>query len=85
MQQMFLRGFSGDIAKAQAGASMLAGEAVSNIRTVAAFNAEDKVLRLFRHELEIPMEKSFWRGQVPGRLIPSLIPFYQTCEQQQRD
>lgn len=64
LQQMFLRGFAGDIAKAQARATMLAGEAISNIRTVVAFNAEAKVLGLYEHELEIPMQKNFWRGQV---------------------
>ena len=61
---MFLRGFAGDIAKAQARATMVAGEAISNIRTVVAFNAEAKVLGLYEHELEIPMQKNFWRGQV---------------------
>jgi ATP-binding cassette subfamily B (MDR/TAP) protein 1 len=61
---MFLKGFAGDISKAQSRASMVAGEAVSNIRTVAAFNAEKKVLALFERELEGPMKAGFLRGQV---------------------
>jgi ATP-binding cassette subfamily B (MDR/TAP) protein 1 len=63
---MFLKGFAGDISKAQSRASMVAGEAVSNIRTVAAFNAEKKVLALFERELEGPMKAGFLRGQVAG-------------------
>jgi ATP-binding cassette subfamily B (MDR/TAP) protein 1 len=46
MQKMFLKGFSGDVAGAQARASMVASEAVGNVRTVAAFNAEDKIVGL---------------------------------------
>lgn len=64
MQQLFLKGFSGDVAAAQARASMVAGEGVTNIRTIAAFNAEDRVLKLFEHELEAPMKRGFLRGQV---------------------
>jgi hypothetical protein len=69
---MFLKGFAGDISKAQSRASMVAGEAVSNIRTVAAFNAEKKVLALFEHELEGPMKAGFLRGQVEN---PPVITF----------
>ncbi|CAM6101080.1 unnamed protein product [Calypogeia fissa] len=65
-ENMFLRGFSGDLNKAYSRASGLAGEAVSNIRTVAAFNAEEKVQALFAAELKGPSARSFWRGQVAG-------------------
>lgn len=45
---------------------MVAGEAVGNIRTVAAFCAEDKVLDLFMRELEVPKKQSVMRGQLSG-------------------
>lgn len=48
---------------------MIAGEGVSNIRTVAAFNAQDKILTLFRHELRIPQLRSFRRSQTSGILF----------------
>lgn len=66
LQQLFLKGFGGDLGKAYGRASMVAGEAVGNIRTVAAFCAEDKVLDLFVRELEEPKKQSFVRGQLSG-------------------
>ena len=45
---------------------MLAGEAVSNIRTVAAFCSEEKVLDLYGRELVEPSKRSFTRGQIAG-------------------
>lgn len=68
-QQLSLKGFAGDTAKAHARASMVAGEAVSNIRTVAAFNAEDKILNLFDQELKLPQTQSLKRGQLAGFLF----------------
>ncbi|KAG0490076.1 hypothetical protein HPP92_006939 [Vanilla planifolia] len=38
LQKMFLKGFSGDLEAAHAKATQIAGEAVANVRTVAAFN-----------------------------------------------
>ncbi|TKY58289.1 ABC transporter B family member 10 [Spatholobus suberectus] len=52
--------------KAYLKANMLAGEAVSNIRTVAAFCAEQKVLDLYANELVEPSKRSFNRGQIAG-------------------
>ncbi|KAH9295405.1 hypothetical protein KI387_038993 [Taxus chinensis] len=69
VQQLSLKGFAGDTAKAHARASMVAGEAVSNIRTVAAFNAEDKILNLFGKELKLPQTQSLKRGQLAGALF----------------
>lgn len=69
VQQLSLKGFAGDTAKAHARASMVAGEAVSNIRTVAAFNAEDKILNLFDQELKLPQTQSLKRGQFSGFLF----------------
>lgn len=66
MQHHFLKGFGGDVAKAYARASMVATEAVSNIRTVAAFCAEEKVLDLFIRELALPKRRAFLRGQLAG-------------------
>ncbi|KAG0626974.1 hypothetical protein M758_2G165000 [Ceratodon purpureus] len=65
-EQLFLKGFGGDLGKAYGRASMVAGEAVGNIRTIAAFCAEDKVLDLFIRELEEPKKKTFLRGQLSG-------------------
>ncbi|KAM0936370.1 putative ABC-type xenobiotic transporter [Dioscorea sansibarensis] len=68
-QQLSLKGFAGDTAKAHAKTSMIAGEGVSNIRTVAAFNAQDKILSLFRRELRIPQRRSLCRSQTAGLLF----------------
>ncbi|KAF2599764.1 hypothetical protein F2Q68_00011791 [Brassica cretica] len=57
-QQLSLKGcFARDTAKAHAKTSMIAGEGVSNIRTVAAFNAQSKILSVFCHELRVPQKK----------------------------
>eukprot|EP00850_Spirogloea_muscicola_P002385 SM000009S23514 [mRNA] locus=s9:452194:477102:- [translate_table: standard] len=66
VQQAFLKGFAGDQVKSHAQASMVAAEAVSNIRTVAAFSAESKVLALFESHLVGPLRRTFVRGQVAG-------------------
>ncbi|KAF7129081.1 hypothetical protein RHSIM_Rhsim10G0040800 [Rhododendron simsii] len=68
-QKFSLKGFAGDTAKAHAKTSMIAGEGVSNIRTVAAFNAQDKTLSLFRHELRITQLRSLSRSQTSGILF----------------
>ncbi|KAL0856001.1 hypothetical protein Bca101_061154 [Brassica carinata] len=68
-QQLSLKGFAGDTAKAHAKTSMIAGEGVSNIRTVAAFNAQSKILSLFSHELRVPQKRSFYRSQISGFLF----------------
>ncbi|CAM6016899.1 unnamed protein product [Sphagnum balticum] len=65
-EQLFLKGFGGDLSKAYGRASMVAGEAVGNIRTVAAFCAEEKVLDLFMRELEEPNKQMVMRGQLSG-------------------
>eukprot|EP00250_Pteridium_aquilinum_P013715 c21526_g1_i1 orf=740-4684(+) len=65
-EQLFLKGFGGNLGKAYGRASMVAGEAVSNIRTVAAFCAEEKVLELFTRELNVPKKQLWLRGQLTG-------------------
>lgn len=66
VQSWGLNGFAGDKAKAYSRATRIAGEAVANIRTMAAFNAEEKVRALYVLELEGPAKQSFRRGQVAG-------------------
>ncbi|PWA86184.1 AAA+ ATPase domain-containing protein [Artemisia annua] len=56
-------------AKAHAKTSMIAGEGVSNIRTIAAFNAQDKILTLFSNELRVPQKQSLRRSQLSGILF----------------
>ncbi|KAJ1273096.1 hypothetical protein BS78_06G254100 [Paspalum vaginatum] len=68
-QQLSMKGFAGDTAKAHAKSSMVAGEGVSNIRTVAAFNAQSKILSLFSHELRVPEQQILCRSQTSGLLF----------------
>ncbi|KAF5953881.1 hypothetical protein HYC85_006737 [Camellia sinensis] len=66
LQKMFMQGFSGDLEAAHAKATQLAGEAVANVRTVAAFNSESKIVSLFTNNLETPLRRCFWKGQIAG-------------------
>ncbi|KAJ4979290.1 hypothetical protein NE237_010070 [Protea cynaroides] len=66
LQKMFMTGFSGDLEAAHAKATQLAGEAVGNVRTVAAFNSEAKIVGLFSLNLEKPLRRCFWKGQIAG-------------------
>ena len=61
-----MKGFGGNLGKAYNHASRVAGEAVGNIRTVAAFCAEEKVLDLFARELNAPKKQLWLRGQLTG-------------------
>ncbi|KAL6987362.1 Multidrug resistance protein 1 [Sarracenia purpurea var. burkii] len=63
---MFMQGFSGDLEAAHAKATQLAGEAVANVRTVAAFNSESKIISLFSNNLQTPLKRCFWKGQIAG-------------------
>lgn len=65
-QKMFMTGFSGDLEGAHAKATQLAGEAVANLRTVAAFNSEAKIVGLFTSNLQPPLRHCFWKGQIAG-------------------
>uniref|UniRef100_A0ACD5ZP59 Uncharacterized protein n=1 Tax=Avena sativa TaxID=4498 RepID=A0ACD5ZP59_AVESA len=66
LQKMFMKGFSGDLEGAHARATQIAGEAVANMRTVAAFNSQDKITRLFEANLQRPLRRCFWKGQIAG-------------------
>lgn len=61
-----MQGYGGNLSKAYLKANMLAGEAVSNMRTVAAFCSEEKVIDLYSRELVEPSRLSFSRGQIAG-------------------
>lgn len=66
MQKMFMTGFSGDLEVAHAKATQIAGEAIANVRTVAAFNSEAKITQLFTTNLRGPLRNCFWKGQIAG-------------------
>ncbi|KAG2680302.1 hypothetical protein I3760_11G094100 [Carya illinoinensis] len=72
-EKLFMKGYGGNLSKAYLKANMLAGEAVSNVRTVAAFCAEEKILDLYARELVEPSRRSFVRGQIAGL-------FYGICQ-----
>ncbi|KAF5460338.1 hypothetical protein F2P56_020216 [Juglans regia] len=65
-EKIFMKGYGGNLSKAYLKANMLAAEAVSNVRTVAAFCAEEKILDLYARELVEPSRRSFVRGQIAG-------------------
>ncbi|KAL5807361.1 hypothetical protein ACOSQ3_030252 [Xanthoceras sorbifolium] len=66
LQKMFMKGFSGDLEAAHAKSTQLAGEAIANVRTVAAFNSESKIVGLFSSNLQGPLKRCFWKGQIAG-------------------
>ncbi|KAH9325334.1 hypothetical protein KI387_005512, partial [Taxus chinensis] len=66
LEKMFMKGFGGDLEGNHAKASMIAGEAVGNVRTVQAFNSERKIVELLRAKLDAPLKKCFWKGQIAG-------------------
>ncbi|KAL8141756.1 LOW QUALITY PROTEIN: hypothetical protein V2J09_014788 [Rumex salicifolius] len=65
-EKLFMQGYGGNLSKAYHKANMLAGEAIGNIRTVAAFCAEQKVLDLYAEELVEPSKRALVRGQIAG-------------------
>ncbi|KAL6979890.1 (ABC) transporter [Sarracenia purpurea var. burkii] len=72
-EKLFMTGYGGNLSKAYLKANMLAGEAVSNIRTVAAFCAEQKILDLYAQELVEPSKRSFTRGQISGIFYGNML------------
>ncbi|KAK6162170.1 hypothetical protein DH2020_002011 [Rehmannia glutinosa] len=65
-EKLFMKGYGVDLNKAYLKANMLVGEAVSNIRTIAAFCSEEKIIDLYARELIEPSKSSFRRGQAAG-------------------
>ncbi|CAK7327444.1 unnamed protein product [Dovyalis caffra] len=65
-QQKFMRGFSADAKIMYEEASQVANDAVRNIRTVASFCSEEKVMELYRKSCEGPMKTGIRLGLVSG-------------------
>ncbi|CAN0906199.1 ABC transporter B family member 13 [Linum grandiflorum] len=64
-EQLFLKGFGGDY-RSYSRANSVASEGIANIRTVAAFGGEDKVVSQFSFELSKPKKQALLRGHVSG-------------------
>ncbi|KAM5565167.1 ABC transporter B family member 13-like [Rosa sericea] len=77
-EQLFLKGFGGDYNRAYAKATSLAREAIANIRTVAAFGAEDRISLQFASELHQPNKKAVLRGHISG-FCYGLSQFFAFC------
>ncbi|XP_020207666.1 ABC transporter B family member 13 [Cajanus cajan] len=65
-EQLFLKGFGGDYVHTYSKATSLAREAIANIRTVAAFGAEDRISIQFASELNKPNKQALLRGHISG-------------------
>ncbi|KAJ0974223.1 hypothetical protein J5N97_016188 [Dioscorea zingiberensis] len=65
-EHLFLKGFGGNYTHAYARATSIAREAITNIRTVAAFGAEDRISSQFIHELNEPKKQARLRGHISG-------------------
>nr|GMC75663.1 ABC transporter B family member 13-like [Ipomoea batatas] len=65
-EQLFLRGFGGDYSSSYYRATSVACEAIANIRTVAAFGAEERISVQFASELERPNKNAVLRGHISG-------------------
>uniref|UniRef100_A0A803N6W6 Uncharacterized protein n=1 Tax=Chenopodium quinoa TaxID=63459 RepID=A0A803N6W6_CHEQI len=65
-EQYFLKGFGGDYSKEYYRANALAGEAISNIRTVAAFGVEEQISKQFSMHLNKPNKQAVLRGHISG-------------------
>ncbi|KAJ8439813.1 LOW QUALITY PROTEIN: hypothetical protein Cgig2_029073 [Carnegiea gigantea] len=65
-EQFFLRGFGGDYTSAYSRATSLAREAIANIRTVAAFGAEERISQQFSFLLNQPRKQALLRGHISG-------------------
>lgn len=75
-QQRFLKGFAGDQGQAHEAACAVATEAITSIRTVAAFSLQDTVQERFLARLAAPLRRALVRGQVAGAVFGfSQVPF----------
>ncbi|KAI9195310.1 hypothetical protein LWI28_013695 [Acer negundo] len=66
LQAKFLKGFSADAKLMYEEASQVATDAVGNMRTVASFCAEKKMMDLYHNKCEGPMKQGVRRGLVSG-------------------
>eukprot|EP00262_Sarcandra_glabra_P000204 TRINITY_DN1028_c0_g1_i1.p1 TRINITY_DN1028_c0_g1~~TRINITY_DN1028_c0_g1_i1.p1 ORF type:complete len:1276 (-),score=248.81 TRINITY_DN1028_c0_g1_i1:261-4088(-) len=66
VQMRFMSGFSADAKVMYEQASQVANDAVSGIRTVASFCAEQKVMDLYTKKCEAPMKNGVRQGIISG-------------------
>lgn len=66
IQMKFIHGFSADAKMMYEEASQVANDAVSSIRTVASFSAEEKVMDLYKKKCEGPLRTGIRTGIISG-------------------
>ncbi|XP_047333744.1 ABC transporter B family member 4-like [Impatiens glandulifera] len=66
VQMKFIKGFSADAKVMYEEASQIANDAVGNIRTVASFCAEEKVMDLYTKKCEGPVKTAIKQGMISG-------------------
>ncbi|XP_073138939.1 ABC transporter B family member 11-like [Henckelia pumila] len=66
LHMKFISGFSADAKKFYAEASQVAGDAVGNIRIIASYCAEEKVLALHKKQCEVPLRLGTKQGLIIG-------------------
>ncbi|KAK4489249.1 hypothetical protein RD792_005046 [Penstemon davidsonii] len=66
LQMRFNQGFSADAKAMYEEASQVANDAVSGIRTVSSFSAEDKVMKMYENKCEGPLKQGVRLGVVSG-------------------
>ncbi|XP_050236256.1 ABC transporter B family member 4-like [Mercurialis annua] len=66
VQVKFMQGFSADAKMMYEDASQVATDAVGNIRTVASFCAEEKVMDLYKKKCEGPLKAGIRQGVISG-------------------
>ncbi|KAH6773575.1 P-glycoprotein 9 [Perilla frutescens var. hirtella] len=66
LQMKFYKGFSADAKVMYEEASQIANDAVSSIRTVASFSAEDKVMKMYEKKCDAPLKRGVRLGVVSG-------------------
>ncbi|CAA0813219.1 ABC transporter B family member 11 [Striga hermonthica] len=62
----FVAGFSGDSKKLYEDATQVGSDAIGNIRTVASFSAEEKVMQLHQQKCEGPVKVGIKHGLISG-------------------
>ncbi|XP_047082242.1 ABC transporter B family member 11-like [Lolium rigidum] len=65
-QGRLMRGFGADAKEMYEQASTIASDAISNIRTVASFCAEEKMIESYRNKCEGPLTKGVRQGAISG-------------------
>ncbi|KAJ4759793.1 ABC transporter B family member 13 [Rhynchospora pubera] len=77
-EHLFLTGFGGNYTSNYAQATAIAREAINNIRTVQALNAQQQITSHFCETLEKPNEAAFLRGHIAG-MGYGLSQFFAYC------